>query len=124
MNYDINTVIIGVIAIVLFIDKFASWIVNVDRAKDVVDKHNPTTEIKARLDKHDELLERDHKHLMEHDKELKKLGEDMTDLIKKIGDTNRIILECLFTLLDSASGEINKEEVKEAKNKLQDHILK
>ena len=83
MNYDINTVIIGVIAIVLFIDKFASWIVNVDRAKDVVDKHNPTTEIKARLDKHDELLERDRVHLLEHDKEIKKLGEDMRKDLKE-----------------------------------------
>lgn len=124
MNYDVSTLLIGLIAIVLFIDKIASWVVNVDRAKDVIDKHNPTTDIKARLDKHDELLERDRLHLLEHDKDIKKLGDDMQDLIKKIGENNRIMLECLFTLLDSASGDINKEEVREAKQKLQDHLLK
>lgn len=99
-------------------------VITIDKVLDILKKRNPNREVNERLAKHDELLERDRLHLLEHDKDIKKLGDDMRDLIKKIGDSNHITLECLLVLLDNASGDANKEELREAKVKLQDYLLK
>ena len=124
MDFDSTTWVAIFIAIIIAVDKVSSWIVNIDRAKEVVDKRNPTNEIKARLDKHDELLERDHMHLMEHDKDIKKLNNDFSNLIADVKADNSMIKKLLFMVLDGMTGEANKEDLKEAKAELLEHISK
>ena len=124
MELDGTTYVAIFIAIMLAIDKIASWIVNVDRAKDVVDKRNPLTELKAKVEKHDDLLERDHQHLIEHDKDIKKLNSDFSSLIADVKADNSMIKKLLFMVLDGMTGEANKEDLKEAKAELLEHISK
>lgn len=87
-------------------------------------KH-PMNKLKARLEKAEELLERDNQHLKRHDSEISAMHEKVDSLDKVFADQNYIIIKCMSALLDNIiNGGDNMEQVKKVSEELKEYLYK
>lgn len=88
----------------------AGVIITLDKVLDVLHKRNPSNSIVVRLDKHDELLQRDLEHLKKHDNEISSINITITDMQHSAYEFQVVTLESLLVLLDSHSTVEDRDE--------------
>lgn len=84
----------------------------------------PSSKLALRLNKVEELLERDNVHLKEHDQEIRIVHEKVDAMDRNFAEQNYIIMKTLSAILDLMINGNDIDKAKAAQDALQEYLIK
>ena len=125
MEYTVNEIFTAFIVLSAFIMFVSNVVKSVISLKKTIKEESPTNEIrkelndvKASVTALENRLEKDYKHLQEHDDELRFVKRDIINMERERSQDTALILQSLSGILDNLTGKNNNQELEQLSNNI------